>query len=158
MYDEIHDEHGLQYNHAYMRKAYTRVWVASMSSWDDMMILSGDSKKAQNNGNDHRLCSDSDHRLSSDSDHRLCSDSDHLYSNSHDLCSGVSQSSNDGSSGHQYNSSEYSGHCSGQNNGLNTNDESEFDARSDNGSQSRKKRNQTHSHGAHSSRKCQSQN
>ena len=125
-----------------MRKSYARVWVASMSAWDDMMILSGDSKKAQNDGNDHRLCSNSDH----------------LYSNSHHLCSSVSQSSNDGSSGHQYNSSEYSGHCSGQNNGLNTNDASECYAGSDNGSQSNVKRNQMHSHGAHSSRKCQSQN
>ena len=81
-----------------MRKTYARVWVARVYTCDDLMILCGDSKKAQNDGNDHRLCSNSDH----------------LYSNSHHLCSSVSQSSNDGSSGHQYNSSEYSGHYSGQ--------------------------------------------
>ena len=130
-----------------MRTASIRVPVASTQALvrstffcDDMKVLSGDNKKAQNNGNDRRLCSDSDH----------------LNSNSHHLSSSsVSQCSNDGSSGHLYSSNANSGHCSDRNNGLYAIHGYEG---SDNGGQNNVKMSQKHSCGAHSSRKCQSQN
>ena len=136
-----------------MRTASIRVPVASTQALvhstffcDDMKVLSGDNKKAQNNGNDRRLCSDSDH---------LNSDNDHLNNSHHLSSSSVSQCSNDWSSGHLYSSNANSGHCSDRNNGLYAIHGYEG---SDNGGQNNVKMSQKHSCEAHSSRKCQSQN
>ena len=107
---EIHDERCFRCNHAYMRKTCIRVLAASTQALVRGTSFCDDSEKAQNNGNDRRLCSDSDH---------LYSDNDHLNNNSHHLSSSsVSQCSNDGSSGHLYSSNANSGHCNDRNNGL----------------------------------------